>query len=798
MAYEPLFAKPTTPTSAVKVSAPVASTGGYVSLFAGKTTAPTAPVAPPKPALLAPAPIDNQLTNAFGIKPQFSLSLPKKQVTAPTQPTAPAPAVPVPVKSTDISGGLPLDLGHASSTLTLPTKQQQEAVNKPLGAIDTYQQGKGAGPAALRAVTGTFKNVNDAMVTAAQKVDPTTGQQKTKTQRVVDNLRAGVSTLQLIPGWVGISAALQGASNIELTPPDQAPGMFEVPKMAIKYGAQGLNAAFGAVEEAKKNAVNAGFDKLLPQTPEFQQWRPLAQEVGSLVAVLAAGKIAHDVVKTGGEFKARTLATNDMVEAAAKILDLPTEKNVLGQARRIDPKTVTQSYREIAREVHPDNGGSPQELAVASQARAILEDYSTLSFKDFRAKYNEPLMGANKVIKQLPAGEAPQSSVTTSPEQGGYQSLFAEPKAVEVAPPVQAPTFEPPTKPFVAEPTSSKIILSDHPIHTQVMNELLSSEPGKRFAVQDGSSPTGLKFTGEKSTFPEWVPKELRSKKLIDAVTRHITDGTMPTKAAESRLYKVVADEMNASNEVLNDETFVKTQRQNVIDPFASKAENDAALIKFDQEYAKLKEQSRSSEAGAGTVQQVGEPVQAKAESQPTATQTAVASKSSKVGKSIEAKAIEKGLASSFSESAQYDPITIKDQANRVSELMRTDMERAKRIVTGKEKLPDGMLGGSIIKAMEDHAMATGDAQLALEIANSPLTSATSIHAQEMRMLAERNPDSAVVALQRLKKIKEEAVIKKGAPKKERLVEQIQERIKKEKPKATKETWSSFIESVTC
>ncbi len=481
-----------------------------------------------------------------------------------------------------------------------------------------------------------------------------------------------------------------------------------------------------------------------------------------------------------------------MVEAAAKILDLPTEKNVLGQARRIDPKTVTQSYREIAREVHPDNGGSPQELAVASQARAILEDYSTMSSKDFRAKYNEPLMGANKVIKQLPAGEAPQSSVATLPEQGGYQSLFAEPKAVEVAPPVQAPTFEPPTE-SKAVATTTPQVETVKLYHATPSENLASIEangllPSKKSVLGEG---TYFTTTPEKA---QGYVESMKGQKNGSVITRQLDPN--------AKIFEYIPNE-NPTFSGRTPQEIALNEKIKEIRKTSGADKNSIAIPNAIKEagYDGAKMGETTAIYNPSVISKIPESIKSASISEPSVKTESVSTsetKRSKVGKSIEAKAIEQGLASSFSESAQYDPITIKDQANRVSELMRTDMERAKRIVTGKEKLPDGMLGGSIIKAMEDHAMATGDAQLALEIANSPLTSATSIHAQEMRMLAERNPDSAVVALQRLKKIKEEAAIKKGAPKKERLVEQIQERIKKEKPKATKETWSSFIESVTC
>lgn len=174
----------------------------------------------------------------------------------------------------------------------------------------------------------------------------------------------------------------------------------------------------------------------------------------------------------------------------------------------------------------------------------------------------------------------------------------------------------------------------------------------------------------------------------------------------------------------------------------------------------------------------------------------------SKVAKSIEAKSIEKGLTDSFGELAGYDKITIKEQAAKAADVL-SDMDRAKRILRGEERLPDGLRAEALIKALEDHAMETSDHVLAMDIAKSPLTSETSAHAQALRLLAERNPDSATARIKEVQKAREQAVREKLAKKgksyekaKKETVEQIKNEIAKKKPKF--KDWSSFIDSIEC
>lgn len=172
----------------------------------------------------------------------------------------------------------------------------------------------------------------------------------------------------------------------------------------------------------------------------------------------------------------------------------------------------------------------------------------------------------------------------------------------------------------------------------------------------------------------------------------------------------------------------------------------------------------------------------------------------SKIGQSIERKAIEDNLTKGFEGVAGYDKITIADQARRASDLVNKDFELARKVVRGEEPLPANLRGTALITAMEQRIKKTGDAELAYELANSPLVSRTSAAAQELRLAAERQPDSLALKLRELRQIREDAVKKRTgqdvdtAIKKE--VGKIKEETKKTIPK--REDWSSFIDSIQC
>lgn len=172
----------------------------------------------------------------------------------------------------------------------------------------------------------------------------------------------------------------------------------------------------------------------------------------------------------------------------------------------------------------------------------------------------------------------------------------------------------------------------------------------------------------------------------------------------------------------------------------------------------------------------------------------------SKVAKSIESKAIEKKLTEGFEGGvAGYDPITIKDQAERASKIITEDIDTARKIIRGENELPKDLRGSALIAGMEDYALKQGDTEILRELANSPLASETSRSAQELRILAERNPDSPVAIIQDIVKTRGDAAKRRipGGEKKARAAA-VRE-AKAEIAKANKkQTWDEFITTITC
>lgn len=169
--------------------------------------------------------------------------------------------------------------------------------------------------------------------------------------------------------------------------------------------------------------------------------------------------------------------------------------------------------------------------------------------------------------------------------------------------------------------------------------------------------------------------------------------------------------------------------------------------------------------------------------------------KTSKIGQSIEAKAVEAKLTKGFEGTANFDPITIQGQANRATSLIKTSLEGARAVIRGDAPLPEGLRGTSLITAMEEHILKQPSAELAYELANSPLTSATSVAAQEMRLMAERVPDGITAKFQEIREARKAGSKQRGEST-EKVAQNIQSEIARQASK--RPTWEAFVREIEC
>ncbi len=74
--------------------------------------------------------------------------------------------------------------------------------------------------------------------------------------------------------------------------------------------------------------------------------------------------------------------------------------------------------------------------------------------------------------------------------------------------------------------------------------ELDTAEAGKRIMIETGTQLEEARFEGIQSSFPEWIPSDLRSKKLVREVMDYMDRGKEPTKGKVKELYDIVKQEI--------------------------------------------------------------------------------------------------------------------------------------------------------------------------------------------------------------------------------------------------------------
>lgn len=164
----------------------------------------------------------------------------------------------------------------------------------------------------------------------------------------------------------------------------------------------------------------------------------------------------------------------------------------------------------------------------------------------------------------------------------------------------------------------------------------------------------------------------------------------------------------------------------------------------------------------------------------------------------VEAKAVEQKLTKGFEGLPEYSTVNVADQAKRATELLKTDPERAKRIAMGSE-MPDGdLLPESVFTAVENHALKSGDIDTIRDLATASTRPAeASAMGQRIRMLAERNPNSAVTAIRDVQLARENRAAKTfGKNGSEKIQNEIRAEIQRVAPKAR--DWASFLEEIRC
>jgi len=155
------------------------------------------------------------------------------------------------------------------------------------------------------------------------------------------------------------------------------------------------------------------------------------------------------------------------------------------------------------------------------------------------------------------------------------------------------------------------------------------------------------------------------------------------------------------------------------------------------------------------------------------------------------------GFDKTFNDMPDYDKVTRKDQFNKATEFILNDPENAIKVAMGQQQAPDGILNNSVWMAAKEYAENTGDVDLMRKLGQSDIVTRATGMGQEISMLADRNPHSAVENIRQLAETRLKEAKKRGI-KVFKTEKADMKAIKQATPKVEKETWASFISGLEC
>ena len=276
-------------------------------------------------------------------------------------------------------------------------------------------------------------------------------------------------------------------------------------------------------------AYHVPITKSFEALKEFATWK----QVGEVTKPLAEGKTLVNPI-----------SREILIGENTKMKIVPNENEVVfkGYIKR-NPSEITTKVIDQA----PQNATDFAKAASEATGMDVVAE----------VRGNDLVMKVNKEVKPLEMTpfKALHAEVTTIPEEN---KLITNNTQTEVQNETKLGNTEQTSKSeaqSINEKPIVKHIIQDKLLNetqnnnlANVLSELKVAEAGKRIPIPPeaeanyGSPENSYRTLRQASTFPQWVPDELRKKSLFDVVYDHLVNNTIPKKVDEIRLYNKIAE----------------------------------------------------------------------------------------------------------------------------------------------------------------------------------------------------------------------------------------------------------------
>lgn len=531
-----------------------------------------------------------------------------------------------------------------------------------------------------------------------------------------------------------ITASLQGAAKLPV----------------IGSVAETINRFFGVLGTVGGD-VGEGAVEALPVSDKTKEAiKPLAIEVGALVAQIAGGKGGLDKVK--------------ILREKSKVLAETIDKDVTHQVRivsedtgavQIPIKTPKIRHEEYAREMGYEPYTLPDQLPIIRMGDKPKASLPTIQ------------MDAPKRVEKLGelTVEPINEKVARVPESTSQETLQASPKITPVK-----------SDPLITEArkykSAEEFVASNEVFYRgQPKGEGLVTRNGG-----SGSIGNGMMFNSSPSVARMW------------------SDNVQEFAFKSNANVKRFAGSKDLMNEVYDWAETTKgsiyrnnTETNTIIDAWAKANKIDGIHLKgsdgvvFNQDAVLTKSQltdiwKKAQESDVSPI---------KAEQVPnTRAQT------------LEKAAVEKKLTDSLGELPTHERMSMADQAARALDFIEKNPEQAMKVIRG-EAVPDGVLPEALYTAMEIKAIKNGDVAMLKELSNSTIPTTAG---QAMKALDSADPNSPVKIMRDIQQAREAKIEKRTGKKKPQAVKEVVDEIKREVQKSVSKrpSWEEFLKEIQC
>lgn len=276
------------------------------------------------------------------------------------------------------------------------------------------------------------------------------------------------------------------------------------------------------------------------------------------------------------------------------------------------------------------------------------------------------------------------------------------------------------------------------------------------------------------------------SKARAEAIARAVSDSPLP---GDADILKVLGIESRTVETAISNGLAVKVKAEKLARVAAQFPDDFAVVVDSVHEAGPQEPAKQVTAAGE--------------RSSLTKNQSSAASvdvnKDSGLAKSIEAKAVEQGLASKgFNQLAGYEGTTLEEQAKISADVVNKGEEYLRSVIRGEEPLPPNLRGFSLIVATEKYLTTHPNPDLAYELANSPLVTMVSEAASELSSGQNRVQDSATARLQEVKKARAEKVKKLTKETPRKIAKAIMDETKKVNLSKAELSWDKLLKEIEC